>query len=101
MAGRIPESVIDALIYGLSVYGVPTAIGIVTLVAMLLWDSRYDARDSLPLPLAVLQDRDHALSPAQAAKQLSSAQRVSWFMRGFQTGSPNDCDTFGQSPNAR
>ena len=70
------HSVIDALIYGLSVYGVPAAIGIVTLVAMLLWDSRYDARDSLPLPLAVLQDRDHALSPAQAAKQLSSAQRV-------------------------
>jgi hypothetical protein len=25
----------------------------------------------------------------------SSAQRVSWFKRGFESGRPEDCDTFG------
>ena len=26
----------------------------------------------------------------------SSEQRVSWFRRGFETGDPNSCDTFGE-----
>ena len=26
----------------------------------------------------------------------SSAQRMEWFKRGFQSGSPDACDTFGQ-----
>jgi diguanylate cyclase (GGDEF)-like protein len=76
-AGRLGfHSVVDALIYALSVYGVPAAICIVTLVAVLAWDSRYDARDSLPLALAVQEDRDHALTPALAAERLRTAQRV-------------------------
>jgi predicted metalloprotease len=25
----------------------------------------------------------------------SSAQRTTWFKRGFDTGDPNQCDTFG------
>ncbi len=70
------HSVADALIYALSVYGVPIAIGAVTLVALLAWDSRYDARDSLPLPFAVVEDREHAFTPAQAMERLRGAQPV-------------------------
>ncbi|HET9734061.1 MAG TPA: diguanylate cyclase, partial [Burkholderiales bacterium] len=70
------HSAIDALIYALSVYGVPAAIGVVTLVALLAWDSQHDDRDSRPLAIAVLEERGAALTPAQAAERLSGAPAV-------------------------
>jgi len=55
---------------------VPIAIGVVTLVAFLTWDSRYDTRDSLPLPFAVVEDRGQSLTPALALDRLRGAQPV-------------------------
>lgn len=70
------HSSIDACIYALSVYGVPLVILAVTLAAMLAWDSQYDARDSLSLPLAALEDETASLSPGEAAAALRNAPRV-------------------------
>jgi len=70
------HSAIDALIYALSVYGVPAVIGVVTLVALLAWDSQYETGDSKPLPIAVLEERGAALSPAQATERLRDAPAV-------------------------
>ena len=54
----------------------PVAIGVVTLVAVLVWDLRYDGQGSLPLAIAVVEDRDQALTPALAAARLRSTQPV-------------------------
>ena len=70
------HSAIDALIYALSVYGVPAVIGVVTLVALLAWDSQYESAGSKPLAIAVLEERGAALTPAQAAQRLRGAPAV-------------------------
>jgi diguanylate cyclase (GGDEF)-like protein len=70
------HSAIDALIYALSVYGVPAVIGLVTLVALLVWDSQYENGGSTALALAVIEERGAALTPAQAAEQLRGAPAV-------------------------
>ena len=67
------HSAVDALIYALSVYGVPAVIGVVTLVALLAWDSQYESAGSTPLAIAVLEERGGALTPAQAAQRLRGA----------------------------
>lgn len=68
------HAVVDALIYALSAYGFPAVIGVVTLVAVLAWDPRYDTRGSLPLAIAVVEDREQALTPALAMQRLRGAQ---------------------------
>jgi diguanylate cyclase (GGDEF)-like protein len=70
------HSAADALIYALSVWGVPLVIGLVTLVALLAWDSQYEGAGPAPLPIAVLEERGAALSPAQAAERLRGAPAV-------------------------
>jgi diguanylate cyclase (GGDEF)-like protein len=70
------RNALDAAIYALSVYGVPAAIGAVTLVALLAWDRQYDRAEPTPLAIAVLEERGAALSPALAAEQLRAAPAV-------------------------
>ena len=70
------HSAIDALIYALSVYAVPAVIGVVTLVALLAWDSQYESGGSQPLAIAVIEERGAALTPAQAAQRLRGAPAV-------------------------
>ena len=63
-------SIIDALIYALSVYGVPILIGVMLLVAAMAWDRQFDTGNFQRLSLAVIEDRGAALGPAQAAERL-------------------------------
>jgi len=70
------DSVLDALIYALSVYGLPLAIGVMMLVALMAWERQFDAGEVRPLGLAVIEDRAAALDPEQAAQRLRSAQPV-------------------------
>jgi diguanylate cyclase (GGDEF)-like protein len=70
------HSAVDALIYALSVYGVPVVIGAVTLLALLAWNSQYESGGSKPLAIAVLEERGAALTPAQAAERLRGAPAV-------------------------
>ena len=57
-------------------YGVPLAIGVVTLVSMLAWESQHEARDTLPLAFSVTKEDGPALSPAQAVDALRAPQPV-------------------------
>jgi diguanylate cyclase (GGDEF)-like protein len=70
------SSVFDALFYALSVYGLPLAIGTMLFVAPLALERQHETRTFQPLALAVIEDRDAALSPAQAAERLRGAQTV-------------------------
>lgn len=70
------DSVVDGLIHALSVYGVPLAIAAFTLVALFAWERQYDARDSLPLALGMLEERGETLTPALAAERLKGANPV-------------------------
>jgi hypothetical protein len=72
---RLREA-LDAAIFALSVYGVPAAIGAVTLVALVAWDRVYEREDPVPLAIAVLEERGAALSPAEAAARLRAAPAV-------------------------
>jgi diguanylate cyclase (GGDEF)-like protein len=77
-ARRRPEfhSAIDALIYALSVYGVPAVVFLVTLAALVAWDSQYEAHNALPLPLVAIEDAEAALTPQQALVRLRAAPPV-------------------------
>jgi diguanylate cyclase (GGDEF)-like protein len=72
------HSAIDAFIYALSVWGVPLVIGLVTLVALLAWDSQYEGASPAPLAIAVLEERGAALGPAEAAERLRGAPAVQY-----------------------
>ncbi|MGE0874601.1 MAG: putative bifunctional diguanylate cyclase/phosphodiesterase [Burkholderiales bacterium] len=67
---------LDALIYALSVYGVPLATGLLTLVAVFAWDRQLEAGQDQVLALKVLRDDSAALGAAQAAERLRDARPV-------------------------
>jgi len=72
--GRV-HSALDALLYGLGIYGVPVAIGLVTLIALTLWKTQYPSGDATQLEFAVLEQRgDEGLEPARALEQLRDAR---------------------------
>ncbi|MDH4192030.1 MAG: diguanylate cyclase, partial [Betaproteobacteria bacterium] len=67
------HAVIDSLIYRLSVYGVPLAAGIVTLIAALSWESQYPSGNSAPLEIRFVEDRLGNLEPSRALARLDGA----------------------------
>jgi hypothetical protein len=66
----------DTLIYRASVYGVPLAVGVVTVIALSAWDETYPEGSAAPLKLSVLRDPEHALIPAQALLRLRDVAAV-------------------------
>lgn len=72
---RLREA-LDASLFALSVYGVPAAIGAVTLVALVAWERQYERSDPTPLAIAVIEERGAALAPAEAAARLRAAAPV-------------------------
>lgn len=73
------HSIIDALIYALSVYGVPAVVLLVTLGALVAWDGQYEVDNALPLPLIAIEDAEAALTPAQAVARLRGAAPVTHY----------------------
>ncbi|MFY9314469.1 MAG: EAL domain-containing protein [Burkholderiales bacterium] len=70
------SSGLDLLLYALSVYAVPLVIGVVSAIALIGWESRYDAGEPAVLPLAVLEDPAGTLGPAGAREELRGRPRV-------------------------
>lgn len=56
--------------YRISVYGVPGAIGAMSLVALLAWNGEYTTSGSSPLEFRVFEQTGEAPAPAQALAQL-------------------------------
>lgn len=61
---------IDALIYRMSVFGVPVVIGVVTLIALSAWDEMYPEGKGIALRVSVQQDLGGTLSPRGALARL-------------------------------
>jgi diguanylate cyclase (GGDEF)-like protein len=67
---------LDALIYGLSAYGLPIAIAALTAMALAIWQPHYPSADAQPLKLRVLEQSGAPLAPAQALARLQARDGV-------------------------
>jgi len=67
---------LDAFLYGLGVYAVPVAIGVVTLIALLSWRAQYPVAGAMPVGFSVLEEHGAKLDPAQALEKLRNLPAV-------------------------
>lgn len=67
------SAAIDDFLYRLSVFGVPAAVGLASLAAMLLLPNQYPLESARQLEFSVLKQEGPALSPAPALAQLTNA----------------------------
>jgi len=67
---------VETFLYRLSVYGVPVAIALITLIALATWKSQYEVSGAVPVGFSVLKQESSALGPAQAVDQLRNAPTV-------------------------
>ncbi len=64
------HAILDGVLFGMSTYGLPVLIGLLSLAAICFWDSHYGATDTKPLPITVMAEGDQALSPVEALSRL-------------------------------
>src|SRR5450759_5427591 len=64
------NAALDSLLYRISVYGVPGAIGAMSLVALLAWNGEYTTGGSSLLEFRVFEQTREAPAPAEALVQL-------------------------------
>ena len=67
------QNILDRVLYGVSVYALPLVIGIVTLLALTVWDTQLQVSPAQPLDFASLEQATGELSPADARKALGQA----------------------------
>src|SRR5512141_1108662 len=72
---RAPAA-LDALLYGLSAYGVPAVIALMSLVALLAFDKQYTIGAGSPIEFRVFEQTGDAPTPAQALAQLDDQPPV-------------------------
>ena len=70
------NTALDSLLYQISVWGVPAAIGAVSLVALLAWEGEYTTSGSNPLEFRVFEQTGEVPAPAQALAQLMERPAV-------------------------
>ena len=73
------RSALERLLWVLSIYLVPIAIGMVSLAALVSWDDQYAVAGGKRLELQVFGETGAPLAPAQARSRLDSARPVSHF----------------------
>ncbi len=61
---------LDSLLFGFSTYALPALIGLMSLVALFLWQPHYGTSDSKPLSFQTVEDRSQSMSEAQAMSAL-------------------------------
>ena len=57
---------VERILYGLSMYALPVSIGIISVIALFLWQPEYGAKEVKQLTFRVIEDSRHALAPAEA-----------------------------------
>jgi len=65
------NAALDALLYGLSVYGVPAVIAVMSLIALSTFDRQYGGGDGNPVDFRVFEQTGDAPEPALAQAQLA------------------------------
>lgn len=70
------HSQLDRALQGLSVYLLPAAIGLLSVLAMLFWPPQHPPPETRPLSFRVVEDRAATLTPAQALARLQTQPPV-------------------------
>jgi diguanylate cyclase (GGDEF)-like protein len=70
------NATLDALLYDLSVYGVPAVIGVMSLIALFALDRQYGATNGVQLELRVFEQAGDPPEPEQALRQLAKRPLV-------------------------
>ncbi|MBI4989561.1 MAG: EAL domain-containing protein [Rhodocyclales bacterium] len=70
LKGREFDSRLDFLLYGLSLYVIPIAIGFASLYAFIAFESQYPIEGQIAVPFRVLEQTDESLMPAEALQRL-------------------------------
>jgi len=78
MGSRIGAGM-DALLWAMSIYMVPVAIGLVSIVALFLWDDQYGGAQSQPMAIQVLMDPAGKLDASGALERLKKQPTVARF----------------------
>ena len=73
------EAAIDSLLFRLSTFGVPIAIGVISLIALFDWDRQYPGSGGTNLEFRYLQETSDTLEPAQALAQLDAAPTAQYY----------------------
>ncbi len=73
------NAALDALLYGLSVYGVPAVIAVMSLIALFTFNRQYGADDGNPLDFRIFEQTGEAPEPASALAQLADQPLVRHF----------------------
>ena len=73
---RRANEALDSILYRVSVYGVPAAIGAMSLVALIAWNSEYSTNASINLGFHVFEQTEDDTSPAQALARLENEPLV-------------------------
>ena len=74
---------LDRVLSILAFYLVPLGITVISLIAILLWNSQYTATGAKPLELQVLRQEGPALSHAELIERLGAAPTVDHFETGL------------------
>jgi diguanylate cyclase (GGDEF)-like protein len=72
------SAIVDGLILGLSVYAVPIAVGLVTLVAAIAWDRQYAVEGGTRVDVRVLEQVGEDAGPRRALAALATRPLVEY-----------------------
>ncbi len=70
------NTAIDSLVYGFAIYAVPVAIGLMSLFALVAFDSEYASDGGTAIKFRPLEQTGAELTPAQALAQLENRSAV-------------------------
>lgn len=70
-----PNRIVDEFLYAFSIYGVPLAIGVLSLVALATWNSQYAVVSGHPIEFRFIEQQTATMTPGEAAQEIRSAGR--------------------------
>ena len=100
---------LDRALYALAAYAMPCLIALVTVIALLTWQTSFPYSAAQPLALRVIEAPDRALAPAQALRLLAGRPAVAqhdtdrseqpvWFQFGI-GATPGDTPIMAEFPS--
>ncbi len=66
------DAALDTLLYRLSIFGVPIAVGVITIIALVGWQHEFPSAGQTPLEIRVLEQTGVELQPREALRQLAA-----------------------------